>query len=111
GVPRGLQVDPEAGVGGERRQHVAEEAVGDLDAARPAVEAEREPDARLARGAFDASDPHRCRRPFGASPHSPNPLSPGLPPTLTGERGLKTPIFDRLSPSSPGPTRGWPGDS
>src|SRR6185369_15585711 len=48
GVPRGLQVDPEAGVGGERRQPVAEEAVGDLDAPPPAVEAEREPDARLA---------------------------------------------------------------
>src|SRR6478609_5178515 len=28
-------------------------------------------------------------RPFGASPHSPNPLSPGLPPTPPGERGLK----------------------
>ncbi len=26
--------------------------------------------------------------PLGASPHSPNPLSPGLPPDLTGERGL-----------------------
>ena len=29
----------------------------------------------------------RERRPFGASPHSPNPLSPGLPPIPPGEEG------------------------
>src|SRR4051812_42502023 len=48
-------------------------------------------------------------RPFGANPHSPNPLSPGLPPDLTGERGLKNP-FDRISPSSPVRSGGRPGE-
>jgi hypothetical protein len=49
----------------------------------------------------------REKRPFGASPHSPNPLSPGLPPTLTGERGLETELS---SPSSPGGVGGRPGE-
>src|SRR4051812_8038782 len=48
--------------------------------------------------------------PVRGDPHSPNPLSPSLPPDLTGERGLKKPILDRISPSSPRRTGGRPGE-
>ena len=47
-----------------------------------------------------AMTPLRGWRPFGASPHSPNPLSPGLPPTPPGERGLQEENL-AISPSSP----------
>src|SRR3954447_11602724 len=56
---------------------------------------------------FSAQD---CGWHFSMGPHSPNPLSPGLPPTLTGERGLKKPTVDRISPSSPVRVGGRPGE-
>src|SRR3954454_6366169 len=54
----------------------------------------------------------RYNRPESAAPsgdpHSPNPLSPGLPPALTGERGLQSPSLSGFLPLLPsGREGGW----
>src|ERR1700704_2813176 len=53
-----------------------------------------------------ASSQARKRRPSGADPHSPNPLSPSLPPTGRERGGSKKSGFSLLprltTPSSPG---------
>ena len=53
GVAARPQIEPEAGMGGEGLQHVGEEAVGDFDIARAAVQVEGKMDLRLFRGALD----------------------------------------------------------
>ncbi|HEV7786270.1 MAG TPA: hypothetical protein VGQ28_13080, partial [Thermoanaerobaculia bacterium] len=51
----GLQVQPDAGVSGQRVEHVAEEAVEDVDPPLAALQAQLQADVRLAGGALDAA--------------------------------------------------------
>ena len=107
GVPLGREVDPEAGVGGESRQHVAEETVGDLDAPRAAVEMEGEADAGLAGGPLDS--PLLLSFLFSPSPgegggrgRERGPEGEGPSAARTARSEAPVPTDTRKHPASPG---------
>ena len=113
-IPLDGEVDPQPGVGGEGGQHVGEEAVGDLDAARAAVEREGEADAGLAGGALDAGGPRRMGRPRpgGTSPaptfrfggRGARGLTRSIPPRAAriARSAAPVPTDTRRQPASPG---------
>src|SRR3954469_25979939 len=66
--------------------------------------AERRPDGGVAWPEELTSTLSDCRPESAApsgGPHSPNPLSPILPPALTGERGLQSPSLSVFLPLLP----------